>query len=351
MLHSTKKWVQELFQWADKNNIPDLHYFEDEFFDENGESFYKKIPLGLTRDTEKLVNLEELNLCWHSCLEMPEQLKNLTRLKKLNFAKFACGTQPPFSGNANGPNALEKIPHWITNLYNLEELDLSENKIRYVPKHIGKLTKLKKLYLHNNGIVFIEPNLGKLKCLEVLWLNGSYLLALPQTQDMIKKSGIFSVNDYSGNYFVELIGRILMLSNRDDLGQLLGINSEWYLESYRYTLLACSSAIPILYRVKNTFDEKELKKHWAQLTNIKGLVCQLPKLNQLWLEGLEGSQYGPIDLSDNEIEVISNERNIIIPINDLLIEPWTNEPLDKSFGDILTALDLWEDYTVMMTSI
>jgi hypothetical protein len=346
LLQTTEnKWVQELFQWADDNNIPDLLYIEDKFFDENGDYFYEKIPLGLTRDEEKLVKLDELNLCWHNCSEMPEQIKYLTHLKKLNFAKTACGTQPPFYTNADGPNTLKEIPEWIAELKNLEELDLSENEIRYVPKHIGKLTKLKKLYLHNNGIVFIEPDLAKLKSLEILWLDGSYLLVLSQAQTLLERSGILKKGDRSKHCHLQLDLRIMDLLSKDNLDELLDTNSELYLSSHRYTLIACRYAIHTLMGLKKTANHTKLSENWLTLTDIRKLVCQLPKLNELWLKGLKGSMYGPINLHRNGIELITRKNNVTIKFDDILIERWANEPLGNNFGNILTALDLWGDYS------
>jgi hypothetical protein len=109
-------------RWVDENHIPELQYVKGSALDDNGEHLFEGFWIGLPRDKEALLNLEELDLSWHSCTEIPDQIRHLTKLKVLRFAKKCDGTQPPFYKQADSPHTIEEIPDWIVKLENLEEL-------------------------------------------------------------------------------------------------------------------------------------------------------------------------------------------------------------------------------------
>jgi Leucine-rich repeat (LRR) protein len=83
--------------------------------------------------------------------------------------------QPPFHEKADGVSKISFIPEWISELKDLEVLDLSGNQIQHISEAVSKLHKLKKLYLDDNGTVVIDPSLSRLTALEVLWLQKSRL--------------------------------------------------------------------------------------------------------------------------------------------------------------------------------
>ena len=99
----------------------------------------------------------------------------LKKVKKLSFAKNIDGVQPDFFEVAEGLNKIKEIPDWISELVNLEFLNLSGNEIVIIPKNIGQLQKLKQLYLHDNEIMFVDHSLGELDNLEVLWIHSNNL--------------------------------------------------------------------------------------------------------------------------------------------------------------------------------
>ena len=173
-------WINELFQWADNNHIPELQYYEDLWDEGNDEWIDHGFWIGLPRNKEALLSLEELDLSWHSCSQIPDQIRHLTKLKALRFAKRPDGLQPPFSILANGQAAIEEIPDWISQLENLEEMDLSGNKIKYIPARVAKLKRLKKLYLHENKIAHFDQKVSNLDSLEVLWVYGNHLSTLKE---------------------------------------------------------------------------------------------------------------------------------------------------------------------------
>jgi Leucine-rich repeat (LRR) protein len=168
-------WINELYQWADDNNIPDLQYNENIVEEDNGELVDYGFWFGLPRDIDVLLDLEDLNLSGHNCLKIPAQIRHLTKLKKFSFAKHLASLQPTLFGIGNGPDKITLIPDWISELVNLELLNLSGNEIDVVPKNIALLQNLKQLYLHDNKILFIAHTLGQLDNLEELWIQDNLL--------------------------------------------------------------------------------------------------------------------------------------------------------------------------------
>lgn len=178
-------WLEELYQWADKNDIPELQFIPNEEEADDGAIVDHGFWVGLPRNEETLKSIKELDLSWHNCSEIPNQLRNLTQLQTLRFCKSQDGVQPPFFKIAEKPKMITEIPLWISELVNLEELDLSLNQIRFVPKEIGELKKLKRLFLRGNEITFIGESLQPLENLETLWLNWN---RNPKLSEKTKKS-------------------------------------------------------------------------------------------------------------------------------------------------------------------
>lgn len=70
-------------------------------------------------------------------------------------------------------NKISEIPEWISELTDLEILDLSGNQIQHITEAVSKLHKLKKLNMDDNDMRLIDPSLSRLTTLEVLWLQIS----------------------------------------------------------------------------------------------------------------------------------------------------------------------------------
>lgn len=77
--------------------------------------------------------------------------------------------------------SISTISPQIGNLYNLNELDLSNNAITHIPKEIINLKELKILKLYNNKILSIPDEIGQLSKLEFLGLQLNIIEKLPNT--------------------------------------------------------------------------------------------------------------------------------------------------------------------------
>jgi len=290
-------WIDELFQWADNNNIPELQFIEVDFLCSDGERPSEGYWVGLPRNREVLVNLEELDLSWHSCSEIPKQIKYLKNLKRFSFSKSRDGRQPPFMKNADGLDAIEEIPDWIDELENLEELDLSNNKISYVPKVIGKLKNLKKLYLHNNMIMFVDAELASLCKLEVLWIWWNMFSVLDRFIDNLKELVNFDVDWKQPNKLSLLRDCI----HHDDFPELTGEKC-FYLFVKR--LNAVVDGIVLIKGLTGSNDNEILWDEWSRLNDLKSKLKKLKNLRELFCDGLDYPD-GPIKLCPEGLIVTS----------------------------------------------
>ncbi|XP_006653768.3 probable LRR receptor-like serine/threonine-protein kinase At1g56130 [Oryza brachyantha] len=115
---------------------------------------------------------------------IPEELRNLTHLVKLDFRKnYFTGPLPAFIGELTslkyitvGINALSgPIPKELGNLTNLVSLALGSNNFNgSLPDELGKLTKLQQLYIDSNDFSGPLPaTLSQLANLSTLWASDN----------------------------------------------------------------------------------------------------------------------------------------------------------------------------------
>lgn len=111
----------------------------------------------------KQQNPIELDLSNKDITEIPEEIGELTSLKKLNLSY----------------NNIIGIPDSICNLKNLEELYLLRNKLTKLPVAFGQLRKLKVLDVSYNPIVKLPMQIGNCDNLEFLDASYCDLQSLP----------------------------------------------------------------------------------------------------------------------------------------------------------------------------
>ena len=177
-------WIDQLYAWANTNGIPDLHYVYSDYEDETGSMVEDGFWIGLPRNREELLSMEELDLSWHNVDEIPEQIRHLTQLRALRFSKQRDGVQPPFAKNL-GHKKHKEIPWWIADLKQLVEIDLSGNEIEYIPERFCSLTNLERVYLGYNRISYIHSSFSKLTSMKILHLQCNQLCALKDEQSIL----------------------------------------------------------------------------------------------------------------------------------------------------------------------
>ncbi|XP_061775857.1 volume-regulated anion channel subunit LRRC8D [Nerophis ophidion] len=112
---------------------------------------------------------------------------------------------------------LEKIPHSIFSLINLQELDMKSNNIRSIEEtvsfqHLKRLTCLK---LWHNKIIAIPSSIGLVKSLESLHVSHNKLETLPQALFKLPKLRHLDVDHNLITVFPEDVGLLLDLQHLD----------------------------------------------------------------------------------------------------------------------------------------
>lgn len=95
---------------------------------------------------------------------------------------------------------LQKLPEYVLKITDLEELDISNNKLTgALPAEIRQLKKLKVLNCSDNLMTGVPAEIGQLENLEVLNLANNDLTGLPNELGNLKKLKILNLsgNNYS----------------------------------------------------------------------------------------------------------------------------------------------------------
>ncbi len=138
---------------------------------------------------------------------------------KLFLVAFACvllagcSLVQPSNVNVNGVTSvpsntvldlsnqgLTKVPEYIFNMTNLQELNISNNQLTgAIQSQIGQLKKLKVLNASNNLMTGVPAEVGQLTNLQILDLSNNQLTGLPNELANLKNLKIFNIsgNNYS----------------------------------------------------------------------------------------------------------------------------------------------------------
>lgn len=136
-------------------------------------------------DLSKVPNLQELDLSVNRLTVFPEWISRYLTIRKLNLS---C-------------NDLKEFPITICQCSALESLNISNNKIEKLPKKILQLSNLTELNLRMNMITVIPHWIRRSKILKVLNLSYNELKELPI---MMCQCPALEILDVSNNWIEEL---------------------------------------------------------------------------------------------------------------------------------------------------
>lgn len=125
---------------------------------------YKEVSL-LPEEITDLPNLEELNIYYGKIGKLPEWIGQLHKLKTLTIQSCQ----------------LSSIPESIGQLTNLVYLSLGYNQLDYIPESIGQLKQLLSLNLRSNLLPKLPESIGELTKLQTLYLPSNQLKDLPES--------------------------------------------------------------------------------------------------------------------------------------------------------------------------
>jgi hypothetical protein len=263
-------------------------------------------PLDLTwLSLSKMIHLEDAHLRMFSIINVPDELRNLTRLKKLSLEFLRAQTVLPtpicFLSNlevfivqrgsfSELPNEfgqlkhlkelsipqgkLAHLPDSFGDLSSLESADLNNNLISQLPSSIGHLSNLKCLNVRKNQLTSLTTSIGELKDLEQLDLGGNRISELPDEFGRLTNLRILNLNDEQVSKLPYSFYRLCKLEKLDlsanDLNEILPdikyLNNLTYLNLSFNCLRSLPSEIAQLTQLKhldiygNSMDSSEIEK-------------------------------------------------------------------------------------------
>ncbi|GJT50096.1 Toll/interleukin-1 receptor domain-containing protein [Tanacetum coccineum] len=157
-----------------------------------------------SKDTSPFGPIKDLSNCLFTCFykEVPAA-SSFGNLEELIFIGMrACTNLESFSRSIFSLNFLRKltvegiivkVPKDLHRLEYLEELVLSNTKIKVLPDSVCKLKQLKSLKLHGHDLKWLPKDFGQLESLEQLNLSGGSIEHLPDSLCMLKELKVLNL--------------------------------------------------------------------------------------------------------------------------------------------------------------
>ncbi len=169
-LHYTMLWLQD-----------DKYLIEKDMELRGGNADWRKDELynyGLNYkfENDKLV---ELYLSAMKLAVIPDTIKNLKNLKKLNLSN----------------NQISHIPDEITMLEEIEDINLSKNLLKRIPDNISDLNKLKRLVISNNNLSELPVSIKSMYHLKELDISENKFEDIPEEAKELLKNGTELISD------------------------------------------------------------------------------------------------------------------------------------------------------------
>ncbi|HWR83778.1 MAG TPA: COR domain-containing protein [Candidatus Deferrimicrobium sp.] len=242
---------------------------------------YFRCGLGkLPPEIAELQNLQELDLSANRLTSLPPEIAELQNLEWLDLSD----------------NALRAMPPEIAQLQSLEWLDLSDNQLTALPPEIAELQNLQWVGLSYNQLTALPPEIAQLQNLQKLNLSGNQLTALPPE---IKQLQSLHELDLSGNQLTALPPEIAQLQNLQKLNlsgnQLTALPPE----------IAQLQYLELLYLTRNRL--MALPPEIAQLQNLQTIALSHNQLKALPPEIAQLQNLRWLDLRSNQLTTLPSE--------------------------------------------
>lgn len=130
----------------------------------------------------KLRNLVTLSIAANQIDQLPHNMDQWIHMKHLQL------------GSVYGGNRLTYLPESITNMPQLEELDLSNNQLRSLPDHFI-IPTLTTLNLSNNHLDYIPKSTAQCSHLRSLNVSKNHLTSLPSALMSLEQLELFDISE------------------------------------------------------------------------------------------------------------------------------------------------------------
>lgn len=154
-----------------------------------------------------LTNLQELDLKSNN-IRTIEEIISFQHLKRLTCLKL-------------WHNKIITIPSSISQVKSLEALHLSHNKLETLPPALFTLPKLRHLDLGHNSIAVLPPDVGLLHNLQHLAVNSNKLEVLPKTLFRCTKLKVLCLGNNALTVLPETVGQLVQITQLELKGNCL----------------------------------------------------------------------------------------------------------------------------------
>jgi Leucine-rich repeat (LRR) protein len=233
----------------------------------------RQLPEAIASLTQ-LHQLQRLDLSNNQLTELPEAIRSLTQLQLLDLSN----------------NQLTELPEAIASLTQLQRLYLSNNQLRELPEAIASLTQLQRLYLSNNQLRELLEAIASLTKLQRLDISYNQLRELPKSiASLTQLRQLYLYN----NQLTELPEAIASLTQL----QRLDLSNNQLRELPE--AIASLTQLQRLYLSNNQL--RELPEAIASLTQLQLLDLSNNHLRELPETIASLTQLQQLDLSNNQL--------------------------------------------------
>ncbi len=243
----------------------------------------------LPESLSQLSQLEKLDLSGNRLTMLPESLSQLTQLQSLDLSSTQLAT----------------LPEWLGQFTQLRSLRLSRNQLKTLPELVGRLVQLQSLQVYDNKLTELPDWIGKLSALEYLHILGNKVTTLPSSIGHLIRLRYL---DLRSNYLTELpaLEKLALLESLYLSDNQLEVLPDW---------IGKLSKLQSLDLVKNRL--QSLPDTLSNLTQLRKLafsgnefsvfpevLCKITNLQDIYLEG------NAIERIPDSIRNISNIRTL-----------------------------------------
>ena len=244
---------------------------------------YNNLNGTLPPEISQLTQLESLNLKGSQLSSFPEELSELSNLRTLTLSD----------------NGLTQIPSQVLTLSTLERLEINDNNLATLPSGLGNMINLQRLDLDDNQLSSLPSSFGSLSKLKWLDLDDNQLSILPDSFSSLSLDTL----DLEDNLFTSFPKELLDVTSLIKLD--LGENQ----------LISISEDVSKLINLKwLDLDENQLDTIPTSIFNLPALVYLDLDDNKLThlpdLTGLPNISQFELDINNNLIDNNSIAHNL-----------------------------------------